>query len=325
MSFSSSNLGGWIGKRKNIRREGVGHGERRGQRHGERTIQVLTHPSNTQYNLVIGVLCMFFYLIKCTGWFLHVLWPIFSLPLHAALLALWAVSIRVQTAPDTIDPNRINNGAPWYITKSCGIASSGTIKQYCMQAKASFAVSVIMLYVYILHSSPPLSTHFPTNQIKFIISLTILLSGLYAIHMLLALFSLLRPTSTARTAHETKLATKRAEKEKWAHLAASPLDNEMTAEQRWQHAWELQQLPRTPGTAGGMRSPMTPRTQAFGALDGTSPQQGHGWYAPGQPGATGLGVSHEHGNANGYGYGHGHGEIQEENEYVPDRKTGNAY
>ncbi|KAF2790322.1 hypothetical protein K505DRAFT_327638 [Melanomma pulvis-pyrius CBS 109.77] len=252
-------------------------------------IPVVWSNFNTQYNLVIGVLCMFFYLIKCTGWFLHVLWPIFSLPVHAALLALWAVSIRVQTAPDTIDPNRTNNGAPWYITKNCGIASSGTIKQYCMQAKASFAVSVIML-------------------------------GLYAIHILLALFSLIRPTSNARTAHEAKLATKRAEKEKWAHLAASPSDNEMTAEQRWQHAWELQQLPRTPGTAGGMKSPMTPRTQAFGALDGSSPQQAHGWYAPG---ATGLGVNHGHANTNGYG--HGHEEIQEENEYVPDRRTGNAY
>lgn len=44
----------------------------------------------------------------------------------------------------------------------------------------------------------------------------------------------------------------------------------MTPEQRWQHMWELQQLPRTPGTAGGMylKSPMTPRSRAFGDLEG---------------------------------------------------------
>jgi hypothetical protein len=45
----------------------------------------------------------------------------------------------------------------------------------------------------------------------------------------------------------------------------------MTAEQQWQHMWELQQLPRTPGTAGGMKSPMTPRTQAFNSLGGGLP------------------------------------------------------
>lgn len=105
---------------------------------------------------------MFFYLIKCTGWLLHVLWPIFSLPLHAGLLALWAVSVHIQTAPDTIDPARINKGAPWYITKSCKLASSSTIEKYCMQAKASFAVSVIMLYVFAalpVHVRPKSNNH----------------------------------------------------------------------------------------------------------------------------------------------------------------------
>lgn len=49
----------------------------------------------------------------------------------------------------------------------------------------------------------------------------------------------------------------------------------MTAEEQWQHMWELQQLPRTPGAANAMylKSPgaapvMTPRTRAFGDLEG---------------------------------------------------------
>lgn len=96
---------------------------------------------------MIGVLCTFFYLIKCTLFLMHVFYPIISLPLHLALLALWAVSIHAQTAPDTIDPKRINNGAPWYITKNCNIVEDGNIRAYCMQAKSSFAVSVVMLYV----------------------------------------------------------------------------------------------------------------------------------------------------------------------------------
>jgi len=75
----------------------------------------------------------------------------------------------------------------------------------------------------------------------------------------------------------------------------------MTAEEQWQHMWELQQLPRTPGgtaTNPGWRTPMTPRTTAFTTLEGgkaepkyvqhSSPiheqdewaQSGHGGHGP---------------------------------------------
>lgn len=99
----------------------------------------------TQYNLVIGVLCTFFYLVKCTFFFMHILYPIVSLPLHIALTTLWAYSLYIQTAPDTIDPEHQNKGAPWYITKNCNIVEDDKIRGYCMQAKSAFAVSVIML------------------------------------------------------------------------------------------------------------------------------------------------------------------------------------
>jgi hypothetical protein len=48
----------------------------------------------------------------------------------------------------------------------------------------------------------------------------------------------------------------------------------MTAEEQWQHMWELQQLPRTPGTATGpgWKTPMTPRTTAFTQLEGGKPE-----------------------------------------------------
>lgn len=91
---------------------------------------------------------MFFWLVKITGWLLHVMFPILSLPLHIALMSLWAGSIYIQTAPDTIDADHRNGGAPWYITKNCNIVADKTIRGYCMQAKSSFAVSCVMLYVY---------------------------------------------------------------------------------------------------------------------------------------------------------------------------------
>jgi len=32
--------------------------------------------------------------------------------------------------------------------------------------------------------------------------------------------------------------------------------------------WEMVRIPDTPGTTGGMKSPMTPRTKAFNVLEG---------------------------------------------------------
>ncbi|ORY17416.1 hypothetical protein BCR34DRAFT_474872 [Clohesyomyces aquaticus] len=188
----------------------------------------------TQFNLVVGVFSMFIYLTKFTMFIVHVFWPIFSLIIHLVLVALWAVSIHAQTAPDTIDKRRVNNGPPWYITKSCSVSSTKTIKGYCEQAKAGFAVSVVMLVI-------------------------------FAVHAIISILSL-RPSAEARIAHAAKRAEKKAEKEKLEELERSPYDNEMTAEEQWQHMWELQQLPRTPGTA--TFAPMTPRTRAFGALEG---------------------------------------------------------
>ncbi|KAJ4310541.1 hypothetical protein N0V94_008397 [Neodidymelliopsis sp. IMI 364377] len=200
-------------------------------------IPVVWSGFNTQYHLVIGVVCMFFYLIKVTMWLLHVFHPILSVLLHIPLLAIWAYGIHIQTSPDTIDPLRQNTGAPWYITKSCNIVTDKHVRSYCMQAKSSFAVSCIMLAIY---------TTF-----------------------LLISFASLYPTRTALAAHQTRVAEKRALAEKYA---TSPVDNEMTAEEQWQHMWELQQLPRTPGFGNGngnSKVPVTPRTRAFGDLEGT--------------------------------------------------------
>lgn len=106
---------------------------------------------------------MFFFLVKSTLLFLHVFFPIVSVALHAALAAVWAYGIYIQTSPDTIDPNRKNNGPPWYITKNCNVVPDSTIRAYCMQAKSAFAVSIIMMYVFL---SPPQTFLFAHSRIK---------------------------------------------------------------------------------------------------------------------------------------------------------------
>lgn len=88
---------------------------------------------------------MFVLLTKTVMHVLHVLYPFLSFVVHAVLVALYAVSVHNQTAPDLSDPLHPAKGAPWYITHSCSLSGSDQIKGYCQQAKASFAVTVVML------------------------------------------------------------------------------------------------------------------------------------------------------------------------------------
>jgi hypothetical protein len=43
-------------------------------------------------------------------------------------------------------------------------------------------------------------------------------------------------------------------------------DSGLTAEQQWEMLRQMPRTPRTPGTTGGLKSPVTPRTQAFNTL-----------------------------------------------------------
>lgn len=54
------------------------------------------------------------------------------------------------------DPSHPQPGAPWYIAKSCSVAARKSNIPYCMQAKALFAVTVIIMFV-----DPPFPLHLP--------------------------------------------------------------------------------------------------------------------------------------------------------------------
>lgn len=88
---------------------------------------------------------MFLLLLKLTMFITNTFWPILGLIIHAILVALWAFSVRAQTAPDTIEQRAVINGPPWYISHNCNIARTSQLQGYCMQAKSVFAVSVISL------------------------------------------------------------------------------------------------------------------------------------------------------------------------------------
>ncbi|KAL8851591.1 MAG: hypothetical protein Q9221_003523 [Calogaya cf. arnoldii] len=173
----------------------------------------------TDYNVVISVVALFLLLCKAIMYICHIFYPLLSTPIHAALIAIYAVSINAQAAADMSDPEHPQPGAPWYITRGCGAPVEPRLQGYCKQAQASFAV-------------------------------TILLCALFFIYFVLSIWSLLAPV----TRRNRKLSTASSE----------------DAESQSQRPWEMTQVfpPPTPGTSGGLKSPMTPRTTAFNTLSG---------------------------------------------------------
>jgi len=105
----------------------------------------------TKYNLVIAVLTTFILLAKSVMIIMKVLYPPLSFLIHAAELGTYVYSAYGQTSPDTIDPEHVNNGPPWYITKSCSVAAIKSNVGYCLQAKASFYVTVFMAALFAIH------------------------------------------------------------------------------------------------------------------------------------------------------------------------------
>ncbi|CAG8932548.1 unnamed protein product [Penicillium salamii] len=102
----------------------------------------------TNYNLVLGVLSTFFLITKLPVHWMHLFYPPVAVGVHGSLIILYLVSAIYQGGSDTSDPRHLQSGAPWYITKSCSVAYRKSNIPYCMQAKALFAVTIILIIYY---------------------------------------------------------------------------------------------------------------------------------------------------------------------------------
>lgn len=97
----------------------------------------------TSFNVAISVLSTFILLVKVVMFTLHVWYPVLGTVVNAVITALWCVSIYGQAGPDHSDPEHPSNVA-WYITKSCSYAVADGDHHYCLMAKGTFAVTVVM-------------------------------------------------------------------------------------------------------------------------------------------------------------------------------------
>lgn len=190
----------------------------------------------TNFNLVISVFSMFLLLTKSAMYILHVFPPLLSVLTHAAVVALYAVSVAYQAGSDMSDPRRPQPGVPWYISKSCSVTYDKNLIGYCRQAKAAFACTIVILFI-------------------------------FAAQLGLAIFSCF-PSRNHRAERESK---RLARESRYAHLE-SPSDS--TFESKGPTAMSLTEIANAPpapvnNSIFGPHNPMTPRTLAFNRLGGT--------------------------------------------------------
>ena len=106
--------------------------------------QELTVGRITEFNVAISVLCTFILLVKAVMFIMHIWYPLLATATNLIITVLWIVSIYGQAGPDHSDPEHPSNVA-WYISKSCSYAKPSGNEHYCQQAKAAFAVTVVMM------------------------------------------------------------------------------------------------------------------------------------------------------------------------------------
>jgi len=102
----------------------------------------------TTFNVVVSVLSMFILLVKLVMFIFHIWYPVLSVVVNATLVALWVVSIYGQAGPDYSDPQHPSPVA-WYIAKSCVYAEPSGNLHNCEIAKGTFAVTCIMMVVFL--------------------------------------------------------------------------------------------------------------------------------------------------------------------------------
>ncbi|PPJ60001.1 hypothetical protein CBER1_02666 [Cercospora berteroae] len=186
----------------------------------------------TEFNVAISLVSMFILLVKSATFIMHIWIPALSAFAHALLVALYATSIYNQSAADMSDPDHPSPGMPWYLSKGCSHATPGN-RSYCMQARASFGVVIIMLTLFVVYLGLSVWSCIPTPEER----------------------------AEREAGHRSDLEMKK--------LSMYGLDDDLTKEERREHNRQLfLNLPKTPTGFGTYNNPMTPRTTAFTQLNG---------------------------------------------------------
>ncbi|KAB8079186.1 hypothetical protein BDV29DRAFT_100265 [Aspergillus leporis] len=120
----------------------------------------------TDYNLVLGVLSTFLLITKAPIHVLRIFYPPLSVFVHVGLFIVYIVSARYQAGPDMSDAKHPQPGPPWYLTKSCSVASNKDNIGYCKQSKVLFAFTIIIIVLYFVEIVVSIHSCFLTKEEK---------------------------------------------------------------------------------------------------------------------------------------------------------------
>ncbi|KAM0284261.1 hypothetical protein ACHAQH_002051 [Verticillium albo-atrum] len=122
--------------------------------------------SLTDFNVALTLVSLFSLLIRMVLFIMKVYWPLIAVIFNILLTGLWTTSMYGQMGPDHADPERPSNIA-WYISRSCAPAGGRhNAEKSCRLAKASFAVTVLMLAVVLCNLGMAIWAMWPTEADK---------------------------------------------------------------------------------------------------------------------------------------------------------------
>lgn len=104
----------------------------------------------TNFNVAISIISLFVLISKLIAFIMHLWFPLVATFFNISLVALYATSTYGQAGPDYLDPNRPSPVA-WYIAKPCSVAANTSVVKSCNMAKGTFAVTIIMLTIYLVN------------------------------------------------------------------------------------------------------------------------------------------------------------------------------
>ncbi|CRK48412.1 hypothetical protein BN1723_008009 [Verticillium longisporum] len=120
----------------------------------------------TDFNVALTLVSLFSLIVRMVLFIMKVYYPLIALIFNIILAALWTTSMYGQMGPDHADPERPSNIA-WYITRSCAPAGGRhNAEKSCRLAKASFAVTVLMLAVVLVNLGMAVWGMWPTEDDK---------------------------------------------------------------------------------------------------------------------------------------------------------------
>lgn len=121
----------------------------------------------TNFNVAISVLSLFVLLAKLISFIMKVYYPVIGVFASFAMTALYATSVYGQAGPDYAD-SRYPSPVAWYIRKSCDPARPWNAYKSCQLAKGSFAVTVYLLFIYVVMLGLAINSMIPRKDDKML-------------------------------------------------------------------------------------------------------------------------------------------------------------